>query len=132
MVVGALGELVFEVTEQTVRTADNLTWSGSARYAAHERHNWHALEEFTGINPDRISLTVYLSRHLGADVMGEIVKLWKYEREGTPVSLVLGDHGYGKYRWVIEKHSTDLETFDHAGKLEACTVKLELLEYMKD
>ena len=132
MIVGALGDIVFQVSHETVRTVDNMTWSGSARVATHERHNWHALTEYAGIDPDKITLSIYLSKYLGTDPMGELGKLWKYEREGLPVSLVLGDHGYGKYRWLVRSHSTDMKTFDHAGNLTACTVTVELLEYMKD
>lgn len=35
MVVGCLGDMVFEVSEETIETIDNVTWSGSARYSAH-------------------------------------------------------------------------------------------------
>ena len=35
-VIGCLGDIIFEVSEATVRTLDNMVWSGSARYAVHE------------------------------------------------------------------------------------------------
>lgn len=132
MIVGALGDIVFQVSYETVETAKRLLWSGSARYSVHNRHNWHALEEYTGIDPDEMSFDIYLSNSLGTDAMKELVKIWTYERQGTPVSLVFGDHAYGKFRWVIRSHSTDMETFDREGNLTTCTVKLDLLEYMKD
>lgn len=130
MVVGALGEIVFEVSARKIQTPKNLNWSGSARWGVHERHNNNALTEFTGRDPDKISLEIYLSKHLGTDPMVELVKLWDYERGGVPVSLVLGEKIYGKYRWVVQSHETALETFDHKGNLSACTVKVELLEYL--
>ena len=130
MVVGALGEIVFEVSAKKIETAKNITWSGSARWGVHERHGYNALTEFTGRDPDKISLEIYLGKHLGADPMAEVVKLWEYERGGVPVSLVLGEKIYGKYRWVVQSHETELEVFDHAGNLSACTVKVELLEYL--
>jgi hypothetical protein len=36
-----------------VRTINNAQWSGSARYANHQRHLTNAKTEFAGINPDR-------------------------------------------------------------------------------
>lgn len=130
MIVGALGELVFKVSYDEIRTPSNVQWSGSARYAQHNRHNWHALAEFTGLDGDKMTMKIKLSRSLGSPVMLEMVKLWKYQREGTPVSLVLGDKAYGKYRWVITNHTMDMQYFDHAGNLIECDVSLELLEYL--
>ena len=33
--VGCLGDIVFTVSDRTIKTIDNVTWSGSARYATH-------------------------------------------------------------------------------------------------
>ena len=60
-VVGYLGKsasegVIFEVSEQTVRTLKNWKWSGSVRYAVHNRHNYHALTEYTGMERLRIKL----------------------------------------------------------------------------
>lgn len=132
MVVGALGDIVFEVSHETVRTLDNLKWSGSARWATHERHKTHALTEYTGMDPDKITFDFYLSHFLGVTPMDELVKLWKYEREGTPVGLVIGSHGYGKYRWVVQRHDTSMESYGGTGDILSCKVSIELLEYLKN
>lgn len=130
MVVGCLGDIVFEVSPETVRTLDQFKWSGAAKWATHERHNYHSLTEYTGMEPDKVSFTMYLSAYLGVDPIDEVVKLWKYEREGTPVSLVVGDKAYGKYRWVLTDHEMDAES--HAGgNVATCTVKVNLLEYLR-
>ena len=50
--VGCLGDIVFTVSDRTIETINNVTWSGSARYATHQRHGTHALTEFTGLDPD--------------------------------------------------------------------------------
>ena len=52
-VIGYMGEsssrgIVFSVSDQTVLTLENFKWSGSARYSIHNRHNYHALTEYTG------------------------------------------------------------------------------------
>lgn len=60
-IVGCLGDVIFTVSRSVVRTLDNMTWSGSARYATHERHLTNALTEFTGLDPDKITFDILLS-----------------------------------------------------------------------
>lgn len=127
--VGCLGDVPFMVSDEWVQTIDNAVWSGSAGYSAHKRHNYHSVTEFTGINADKFSFDITLAAYLGADVMGEIVKLWTYERNGQAVPLVLGEKIYGKYRWVIQSHSIKMEHYDGKGNLISAVVSLDLLEY---
>lgn len=37
---------------------------------------------------------MYLSASLGVDPMTELTKIWRYERNHTPLSLVVGTHAY--------------------------------------
>ena len=119
MVIGCLGDIVFQASEETVRTLSNMAWSGSARYAVHERHLANALTEFTGLDPDRI-----------IEPMAEVVKLWNIEREGRAVPLTIGTHGYGKYRWNIVK--LELKPCAHYvnGDIHTATVSVSLQEYL--
>ncbi len=88
-VVGYLGKsasegVIFEVSEKTVRTLRNWKWSGSVRYAVHNRHNYHALTEYTGMDPDKITFDVTLKAELGVKPLDDIVKIWTYERWPSP------------------------------------------------
>ena len=65
--VGCLGDIVFTVSDRTIETINNVTWSGSARYATHQRHGTHALTEFTGLDPDKMTFDIVLSAYLGVD-----------------------------------------------------------------
>jgi len=131
MIVGALGDIVFLVSSETVATFDKMKWSGSVRISTHERHLKNALTEFTGRNPDTISFTMFLAENLGVDVMAEIVKIWNAERNGVSLSLVIGEKGYGKYRWLIKDHKTDMQTYDADGHLNAASVSVNLVEYIR-
>ena len=91
--VGCLGDIVFTVSDRTIETINNVTWSGSARYATHQRHGTHALTEFTGLDPDKMTFDIVLSAYLGVDPIAEVVKLWNYERGGIAVPLVIGNKG---------------------------------------
>lgn len=132
MIVGALGEIVFEVSEKTVRTLNKFKWSGSARWATHERHLNNALTEFTGLDPDNINFSIYLSAYLGTNPQTDIARIFDYQRNGTPMPLTIGEKGYGKYRWVVKSHDTSAESWDGHGNLVSCTVSLKLLEYLRE
>lgn len=131
MIVGCLGNMIFQVSDRTVRTLDNMQWSGSARYATHQRHATHALTEFVGLDPDKISFDIYLSAYLGVSPMSEMTKLWAYERNGTPVPLTLGNHGYGKFRWNVISHKIKMQTYDGRGNVTSATVSVTLQEYLR-
>lgn len=131
MQVGCLGDIAFEVSSKVVETLDNMQWSGSARYAVHQRHGSNALTEFVGIDPDKISFDIMLSAYLGVDPMTELAKIWSIERNGTAVPLVVGEKGYGKYRWNIVSHNIKFKTYSGDGSMTSCTVSISLQEYLK-
>lgn len=134
--IGYLGKdadsgISFIVSREVFRTPKNMEWSGSARYATHERHNTHALTEFTGLDPDRFSFDILLAAELGVDPLEEVVKIWNFERDAEAVGLVIGGKGYGKYRWTIKDHKTKMEYTDAAGDMYAVEVSVDLMEYLK-
>lgn len=131
MVIGCLGDIVFKVSRETVRTLNNMVWSGSARYAVHERHLTHALTEFVGLDPDKITFDITLSAELGTNPMDEIVKIWNIERSGQAVPLIIGTHGYGKCRWNITKHETKMVAHYRNGDIHTATVSVSLQEYLR-
>ena len=129
-IVGCLGDVIFTVSRSVVRTLDNMTWSGSARYATHERHLTNALTEFTGLDPDKITFDITLCSDLGVDPITEVVKIWNIERSGKAVPLTIGTKGYGKYRWNITKHETKAKAHFINGDIHTATVSVSLQEYL--
>ena len=130
MIIGCLGDIPFTVSADTVRTIESVVWSGSARYAVHQRHSTHALTEFTGLDPDKFTFDITLSVELGTDPIAEVVKIWNYERSGQAVPLTIGTKGYGKYRWNITSHKMKMQYFDRAGNVTHATVSVTLQEYL--
>ena len=128
--IGCLGDIAFTVSPSVVRTLDNFQWSGSARYAAHQRHLGRGLLEFTGVDPDKISFDMTLSVQLGASPAREISKIAKYESKGRTLPLTIGSKAYGTYRWVITGHSVKAKTFDRRGNLSVVVVSVNLQEYV--
>ena len=132
MQIGCLGDIPFIVSGEKVLTPDSLVWSGSARYAEHQRHNYHALTEFTGLDPDKFTFNIRLVNSMGIDVLDELVKLWGYERDAAPLVLVLEEKVYGKHRWVVTSHKANMRHFDPHGRVIVADVSLSLLEYLPE
>lgn len=131
-IIGFLGDIKFQVSEETVLTLTQWKWSGAAKYATHERHNGNALTECTGQDTDKISFTIQLLRDLGVDPMEQLTKLWEYKRDATTLPLTVGTHAYGRYRWTITDLDIDLKRADYQGDIQVADVSLSLLEYLKE
>lgn len=130
-VIGCLGDILFTVSGSTVRTLDGLTWTGSARYAAHERHLGDTLTEFTGMGPDKITFDITLAAELGTDPMAEAAKLRRVMKNGTALPLTIGTAGYSRYRWSVTKCQLKAKAFDRSGDLRAAVLSVTLQEYVR-
>ena len=129
-IIGCLGDIIFTVSDEMVKTLTNWSWSGSVRYAVHNRHNYHAMTEFTGIDPDKVTFEIKLDKSLGVNPMEDVVKLWWYERDGEALPLTIGTTAYGKYRWVVVSHDVKIDSTDAVGNVIAVTVNVTLQEYL--
>ena len=130
-VVGCLGSIPFLASADMVRTVDNLQWSGSARYATHQRHLDHALTEFVGIDPEKITFSVILSTELGVDPVTERRRLRSYKNSGTAVPFTIGRTAYGSYRWTVLSYSAKMQSYDRGGNVTHATVTVTLQEYLR-
>jgi phage protein U len=132
--VGILGSgkdaIVFKVSDEAVETFRSMQWNGSARISTHQRHLKNALTEFTGRDADTVSFEMQLHEELGVNVMDELTKIWKAERDGISLPLVIGDHAYGKYRWLVKSHKTNMQYFTPDGHMTGATVSVSLIEYL--
>ena len=129
-VVGMLGGVVFQASDQTVKTFTNFQWSGSSRYETHQRHLGRALTEFIGVDPETASMSITLSSYLGVNPLAEIEAIRLYQSAAIPIPLVLGNRIYGAWRWVITKFSVSGKFYDAAGTMTHCTVSVSLQEYL--
>lgn len=122
----------FMVTEDVVRTLEKWKWTGKARWATHYRHMGNALTEFLGRDTDEMSFRVKLVAELGVTPMEELKRFWRWERDGTPLALTIGEHNYGRYRWAIVSHGTEISYTDAYGNIYACEIELKLQEYLRE
>ena len=130
-VVGCLGDIIFQVSDKTMAAINDVKWSGSARYATHQRHGGNALTEFTGVDPDQYSFEIILPEEYGSSPRTELKKIWDSERAGEALPLTLGTRPYGKYRWTILSHDLTVKNTDSKGNFISGVVSIRLQEYLE-
>lgn len=129
MVLGSFGPVVFQVSDSRILTFNGFSWSSDTRWAEHARHGEDPLTEFVGNKNDKIKFKIELSAYNGVNPMKEITTLLNMQREGEAHCLVIGKHGYGKNRWVIDKMEDSIKTFDAAGDVISATLSISLVAY---
>ena len=88
--IGTLGDIVFKVSANKVRTFDDLKIDSKTNYAKHTRHLKKPLLEFQYNDADTASLTIYLSAFLGVNPKKMQNKIDKYRKKGKILTLVIG------------------------------------------
>lgn len=126
--IGTLGDIVFSVSKNTVKTFDGLQIESKTNYAKHTRHNKKPLLEFQYNDTDTASFSIYLSVFLGVNPKTMQTKIDKYRKQGKILSLVIGGKKYGT-KWVITAHSKGYKKFDNKGNLLIAESKISLEEY---
>jgi len=129
--VGSLGDVVFSVSQNVIKTFQNMQWNGTSRYTTHNRHLRAPIVEFTGRDADTITFNITLSAYLGVNPRFEIRRLTEMQRTGEVLTLVLGKWIIwgGHSRWVIRGLNRGLERFDKDGEMLSMKVAITLLEY---
>jgi phage protein U len=130
--IGSLGDVVFEVSSELVKTFQDLQFQHSAKYAQHDIHGNVGLLEYTGRNPTTCGLKIRLDSALGIDPMKEIVLLYMMMRNGVAVSLILDGQPQGEGLWVIESFSEEWKVVGNTGKMIAAESSIQLKEYVED
>jgi len=129
--IGSFGDLVFSVSENTVKTFEKLSWQTSAKYATHDRHIKEDIQEFLGPEPGSISFTMAFSVFHGTNPLSEVMKLNEMVNKGIVERLVIGGRVYGSYKWVVSSVSSEMKRYDNKGGCWAATAKVTLKEYPK-
>lgn len=129
--IGYLGTLRFIVKPGTVRTLNGFQWSSNANISEHERHGRRGKVEFTGMQAEEISFSMWLSLYAGTTPMTQYDKLRKWQRNGTVLPLMMGKTSYGYYRWLIQSLKFSGEQTDGNGEWVSATVSITLKAYEK-
>lgn len=127
--IGSLGDVVFEVSTDKVRTFDDFSRSGSARWATHDIIGQKPLTEFSGPGQEEISFSMHLSAGLGINPSVELQKLRTMRDTGKVVPLIIGTAPISSSYWGIENLDEKHSTYDNKGRLIVAQVDVKLREY---
>lgn len=131
MIVGCLGDIVFSVSKDIIKTIRNVSWQSSATIQAHKRHMDVDLPEFTGVSLDSFTFNIRLSKFLGvSDPTSDVSRLRMYQRNGIALSLVIGEKSYG--RWLVSKYKITVEHYDKNGNIVTADISVDLTEYPEE
>ena len=128
--IGSLGNFVFEVSADRVRTFDEMESSSSARLAVHETQGGKPLVEFLGPGLEDVSLKITLSAYHGLNPQEELEKMQKMRDEGQAVLYILDGKPQGKGYWLIGHLSAKYRYVDNRGRPGVVECSLSLKEYI--
>lgn len=131
MEIGKFGDIVFSVSGKKLETFSNLKRSMKAKYSTHSLHNTGGRIEFTGRDPEELSLNITLAANLGVDIFKEIDKLRINTARGYAYPLYIGKRKMGDYKWVITGFNLDYKYFDKRGKPVVVDASVSFKEYLK-
>lgn len=126
--IGTLGDIVFSVSQNTVKTFESLKMDSKTSYAKLTRHNQKPLLDFQYNDTDIASFDIYLSAFLGVNPLTMQNKIDEYRKQGKILSLVIGGKKYGT-KWVIVSHSKEYQKFDNKGNLLTAKSSISIEEY---
>ena len=129
--VGAFGNIVFEVSVRVIRTFRELQKKNQARWAVHEVMSWRPISEFIGPGQKEITLPIHLNALFlgGKTIEEEVEAIEKLVDEGTVSTLVIADAVIGKY-YIESIDETDTH-FGGKGEVTSADVTLSLKQYVE-
>ena len=130
--IGNLGEIVFKVSNDNIRTFTNLKESNSAKFVEHSVIGKKGLLEFVGFGAATVTMKIKLDYTYGLNPYEELKTFRKMFKAREAYDLVIGGKPIGDSLWVIENFDEELETFDSAGNFISATIDIRLREYIDD
>lgn len=126
----SLGDFIFEVSEQNVRTFTNLKFQNSATFTEHKILGRKGLLEFTGLNASSCSLDIHLEASLIDDLQEVINYFYEAMNEGNALLFMLGSDVMGEGLWVIEGLDESYSVINNRGEVLSADLSLKLKEYI--
>lgn len=128
--VGSLGGIRFNTSMRRVLTFDNYRRSGVAKYATHEIIGEKSRLEYTGLEPEEITIDIQLMSSLGSKPEEQLKKLRKMRDDGEVVSFIIGTKPVSQNKWIIKNLGEAVPHWGNRGKMLFATVQVTLTEYV--
>lgn len=130
--IGSLGNVIFEVSGEQLRTFDDFSRDGNSRFAKHDVLGIKPVKQFIGPDLDKIKFKIHLSAALGVNPVLEIETLREYMQNGESLTLIIGGKPVGSGKYTIESINENWTVVDNRGNIISVDVDLELEEYVPD
>ncbi|PWK16057.1 phage tail protein [Tumebacillus permanentifrigoris] len=127
--IGALGDVVFVASADTIRTIEDFKRSSSGRWATHEVLGKKPVSEYVGPNLDTVSFSVRFDVLYGMNPREELNRLLEMQRSGAVVPLVIGGKALGVNKWCVTSLEQDWTSIDNEGRLLVAKASITLTEY---
>ncbi|MEG1594667.1 MAG: phage tail protein [Oscillibacter sp.] len=128
--IGTLGKkIVFEVSDDTVMTFQNMSREVSGRWANHEAMGVKPKPEFLGPGNQTITLPITLSAALGVKPRAVLETVETMVESGAAEYLVIGTKPVGKNPFRLTGSSETWDKVYSRGELAKATVTITLEEY---
>jgi len=129
-IVGSLGDIIFEVSIEKVRTFDEFERSASSRWEIHDIIDKKPLPEFIGPGQEQISFSIRLDAFSGVVPQDELQALRNMRDSGEVKVLIIGGEPLTNNQWYLEALKEQHKTFSGNGKLLTAVAELTLKEYV--
>lgn len=131
MHVGAFGDILFEVSDETVRTFRELQHDKKGRWAVHEVMGSKPVSEFIGPDLDEINFPIVLNALFlgGNTVEEELERIGNMVNRGMVSTLVIADMIVGKF--YLESMGSATRHFGGKGEKLVTETTLHLKEYVE-
>ncbi|GKS14796.1 hypothetical protein YDYSY3_57960 [Paenibacillus chitinolyticus] len=128
--IGALGDIVFIATAETLRTFDEFKRSSASRWGKHEILGKKPKTQWVGPGLDTISFSMRFDVRYGVNPRVELDKFVAIERDGKALPLTIGGKGLGVGLWIITSLEQSWGTIDNRGNVLTATANISLEEYV--
>lgn len=125
--IGSLKGVVFEVSDNLIKTFKDLSRNSKAKYETHNIIGRKPKLEFTGYELDDIQFNMQLNSTLGLDPVKQIDALRTYKENREVLTFILAKKVLGQF--VIEEVNDSYTSIDNKGKIIKANVSIKLKEY---
>lgn len=130
MAIGSLGKnIIFEVSDKTVLTFQNMTREVSSRWAEHDVPGVKPKPEYLGPGNQTVTLPITLSAALGVRPRAVLDAVADMVERGAAEFLVLGTAPVGKNPFRLTASSETWDKVYNGGQLAKATMTITLEEY---
>lgn len=129
MAIGTLGPIVFEVSDETVLTFNDMTREISGRWTEHEVMGEKPKPEFLGPGNQKINLTITLSAGLGVKPRKMLELVERMVEIGDAEYLILKCRPVGRNPFRLTSSSEAWGHMYRHGELAKANLTITLEEY---